>query len=590
MKTYRSHQSATTALILIACWSGSGVFLLPAMAAVPPPPNVAAIPELAQPVVMEAEAITLQLECRGKAMQGTFHPIQATILEATPWGAGPLAQADQAGYRGQPAAAAKAKAAAQAKAAAKQAAAALTVLVTLKPAGNAVLEIDTPAGKAAVNVEETNFTAAKKYLDGAIEVRRVPAATRLTAGPTDNDYPAAARAKDGTVWAVFVAYQRGGEPDMEAAARGEFSTLVPKGNGDQVRLMKFDGRQWSAPLPVTQPQLDVWKPTVTVAGDGKVWVAWSQQSGGNWDIYRRSYDPVKERWSPVEKITAGSGANVNVVSTTDAKGLPWWAWQRRQGKHFQIALAGGAGSITPIAVTQEPANHWTPAIAADSRGAVYVAWDSYQNGNYDVFMQPFSAGKAEPVVPVATSSAFEARPSLAIDAQDRVWIAYEVGGPNWGKDYGLMVPKSAGYPAPGAKDDYGDGTGRTGSGGDGVGIPLYKVRRIAVKCYAEGRLQRPSADLEAACKGMLRPKSFPRLAVAADGRLWLLFRHHPHPDGMRETWAEYAIPYDGKAWGAPRMLANSDFLLDNRPALTPYGSDGVLAVYSSDWRCAAPIT
>ena len=44
-------------------------------------------------------------------------------------------------------------------------------------------------------------------------------------------------------------------------------------------------------------------------------------------------------------------------------------------------------------MTAEAANHWDPAIAADSKGKVYVGWDSYQNGNYDVFMQPFQGGK-----------------------------------------------------------------------------------------------------------------------------------------------------------------------------------------------------
>ena len=32
------------------------------------------------------------------------------------------------------------------------------------------------------------------------------------------------------------------------------------------------------------------------------------------------------------------------------------------------------------------------------------------------------------------------------------------------------------------------------------------------------------------------------------------------------------------------MLADSDSILDNRPALAPCGPDGVMAVYSSDWR------
>ena len=107
---------------------------------------------------------------------------------------------------------------------------------------------------------------------------------------------------------------------MAAAARGDFRTFVPTGNGDQIRLVKFDGKQWSAPLPVTEPLLDLWKPTVTVGGAGRVWVAWSQNVGGNWDIYRRSYDPAQNQWSPIERVTSDPGADINVVSTTDSKG------------------------------------------------------------------------------------------------------------------------------------------------------------------------------------------------------------------------------------------------------------------------------
>ena len=84
--------------------------------------------------------------------------------------------------------------------------------------------------------------------------------------------------------------------------------------------MKFDGQQWSAPMPVTEPLLDLWKPTVTVDGAGKVWVAWSQNVGGNWDIYRRSYDPAQNQWSPIERVTTDPGADINVVSATDSQG------------------------------------------------------------------------------------------------------------------------------------------------------------------------------------------------------------------------------------------------------------------------------
>ena len=146
-----------------------------------------------------------------------------------------------------------------------------------------------------------------------------------------------------------------------------------------------------------------------------------------------------------------------------------------------------------------------------------------------------------------------------------------------------MVPKSAPPADPNAKNGPAGLMRRVA--GDGVGIPLYQNRRVVVKCYADGRLQQPAANPAEEMDNLSpRPKSFARLMTAADGRLWLLFRHHPLPGGMRETWAEYAMSFDGKAWSKPRMLADSDGILDNRPALAPCGPDGVMAVYSSDWR------
>ena len=560
--------------------------------------------DTASPVLVEKDAVTLELFCRGDAAKGTFNPVHARMLEATPWGTDQQSQASLSGYEEKPGGPGNQAKRGKAKPV-------ITVLATLKPEGDAVLEIDTPAGKAAISLQDVDFDKPKSYMDGKIDARRLPSATRIAAAPGDNDYPAAARGRDGAAWVAYVTYQRGGEPDMEAAKKNEFASLVPSGNGDQIRLVKFDGKQWSAAMPVTEPLLDLWKPTVAVDGSGKVWVAWSQNSGDNWDIYRRSYDPAANQWSPVERMTTEPGADINVVSATDAKGNVWWAWQGRREKHFQIFLLGQAQTGAPIAVTANAANHWDPAIAADSKGNVYVAWDSYENGNYDVFLRPFRGAEPQAVIPVATTSDYETRVSLAVDGQDRLWIGYEQGGANWGKDFGRMVPVATGQTSPAQIDAagavYGAGVGRPVNSGDGVGIPLYADRRVMVKCYADGRMQQPAvdpssawelsaifpafgpwrdvpADKSAERNEMSRPKSFARMAVGGDGRVWLFFRHHPLPGGGGEDWAEYVMSYDGQAWSKPRRLANSDNLLDNRPALVPCGADGVLAVYSSDYR------
>src|SRR5262249_4918840 len=80
-----------------------------------------------------------------------------------------------------------------------------------------------------------------------------------------------------------------------------------------------------------------------------------------------------------------------------------------------------------------------------------------------------------------------------------------------------------------------------------------------------------------------RGKSVPRLAVDDGGGVWLLLRHHPLPGAAGEVWNSFALRYDGRRWSTPRQLPASANLLDNRPALVPFGP-GMLTVYSGDNR------
>jgi hypothetical protein len=84
-------------------------------------------------------------------------------------------------------------------------------------------------------------------------------------------------------------------------------------------------------------------------------------------------------------------------------------------------------------------NEWEPAIAADAKGNLAVAWDTYQKGDYDVYVaRRGSDGKFQPPQPVAGSLAFEVRPSIAYDREGQLWIAWEESGDRWGKDFGAL--------------------------------------------------------------------------------------------------------------------------------------------------------
>jgi hypothetical protein len=449
--------------------------------------------------------------------------------------------------------------------------------VRLDAPESATVTVATEPGKFQFKLADLAVGASKRFLDGQVAVEREQGALRLTGPETEDDYPATTRSKDGTTWLAYVAYQPGREILMERVKAGNFEELEPKDNGDQILLRRFDGKVWHPPLDVTGEGLRVWRPAVTVDGKGDVWVTWSQQIDGNWDIFYRRYTPPQDggagKWSDIVRLTDAPGADFHVAAATDAAGTVWLAWQGWRDNNFDILLAApteGHPWKEPRAISRSKANDWTPALAADSRGRVYVAWDSYDKGNYDVMLFTLDKdGKDGMVRAVADSPRFEARPNLVCDKQDRLWIAYEEGDEQWGKDYGDPRPLRHGLPK-------------------NLGFALYINRTVQVKCLADGKLQRPAGDLQAALAGTLqRNKSLPRLAVDTAGGIWLLLRHHampgPQPGGAGEVWNSYALRYQGRQWSPTRRLASSADLLDNRPALTPLG-EGILAVYSGDGR------
>jgi hypothetical protein len=409
------------------------------------------------------------------------------------------------------------------------------------------------------------------FLGGQAEVTPEVGALRLTGPKTEDDYPVLARAPDGTIWLAYNEYTPGPSLIKERVQAGNFELLTPSGNGDQVLLQRFDGKLWHPPIEVTEPGLRIWRPTVAVDKKGVVTVAWTQQAGEDWEIFYRQYTPPgaaggKGTWAEAVRLTKAPGSDFHVVAAADAKGQVWLAWQAWRDNHFQILLANTADG-QPKAISPPRANSWGPAIAADSKGRVYVAYDTYAAGNYDVRLHILDQTGPVPVertMFVADSPRCEARPHVVCDARDRVWIAYEEGDEQWGKDYTNKTPKKVGIAS-------------------NPGYPLYLRRNVRVKCLADGKLQQPADETDRVLDTLDRPRAVPRLSVDAAGGVWLLFRMHPLPGRAGEVWYSYALRYDGKKWGLPQKLGNSSNLLDNRPGLVPFGQ-GILAVFSSDTR------
>jgi hypothetical protein len=440
-------------------------------------------------------------------------------------------------------------------------------------------------------------------LDGAVDIERVAASRPLTTARIEDDYPALAVAPDGTTFAAWIGFTPGLDRDQRAQRlekEPELAQLAKEPGGDQLWLRVQKDGAWSEPLAVTQGHGDLYKCSVTVDGKGNAWVFWSEnaswpkQSLANFEIKARSWS--KGKLSEPVSLSENPGNDVNPVAAMDGNGRVWVAWQGARGNVFRILerhqKTDGTWSAERSVSTQK-GNCWTPAIAATTKGElVAIAWDTYDKGDYDVWMREFSGETPSEARPVANSEKYEARPALTYDRDWRLWISYELSGPTWGKDWGALVRNK--------------------------GIGLYRDRQIGMRVLENGKWFEPAGSFVSALPGAQKrrgPANLPvnrpepevttrrvgqeaeagpvnvynnlgRIVCDEDGRIWLFARsregafHTP----LGSVWIDYAAYYDGKAWVGPIILPHSDNLLYNLPAIAAHPQGGVVIAHSTDHR------
>jgi hypothetical protein len=461
----------------------------------------------------------------------------------------------------------------------------------------------TAQGDFSFRAAEVPYAEGAYKLGGRVYVDRVPAVTRLTDTKEEEDYPSIASGANGEVWLAYIQLHH--SPDYNklrvspAGLPNNFGQYQEPTGGDQVWVRKHSGEKWGESFAVTKPGGDLYRTAVAVDGNGEVWVFWSENSNGNFDIFARAMDSSGPRQQV--QISREPGSDIDPVATTDAKGRVWLAWQGwRNGVAAIYAVhQDGHGFSQPVKVSNSRKNEWNPAIAADNTGRVAVAWDSYRNGNYDVYERTWSANSWGEEIPVAASARYEAYPSIAYDPSGRLWIAYEEGGRGWGKDFGA-------YSASGVALYQGRLTKLLGLEPDGrrvsveaapldsvlVGAPTLRADVTASQIDSDtldpqperARRRQPDGTPESATR--VAKNTLPRVIIDGSGRIWLAFRT-AHPiwwSPLGTVWSENLVSFDGKNWTKPIFLSHTDNLLDNRPALAASASGKLLIVNSSDGR------
>ncbi|MEO7297231.1 MAG: hypothetical protein ABI042_01495, partial [Verrucomicrobiota bacterium] len=468
---------------------------------------------------------------------------------------------------------------------------------------SSVVKVKTAQGDFDFKLADIRYGEFIEKLKGAVDVERVAASRPLTSTRADDDFPSLAVAPDGTAFSIWISFTPGLDRDKRTGRYEkepeDFSFLAKESGGDQLWLRVQKNGDWSEGIAVTDGHGDLYKCSVTPDGKDGAWIFWSENNSwpkqdlANFEIWARHYENGK--LSKPVNLSNNAGNDVSPVATVDSAGRVWVAWQGARDNVFRILERHqkSDGSWTAEQkVSPQNINCWTPAIASTKKnGRVAIAWDTYDSGDYDIWVREFSSDKMNEAQPVANSDKYEARPALTYDLDGRLWISYEFSGPTWGKDWGALV-----------RDE---------------GIGLYRDRQIGLGVLENGKWFDPAGSFTDALPGAKKrrgPANLPvnrpepevtsrkagqeaeataaaynnlgRIACDRDGRIWLFSRsregtfHSP----LGSVWINYATYYDGKKWIGPIILPHSDNLLYNTPSVAAHPQGGLLVAHSTDHR------
>lgn len=388
------------------------------------------------------------------------------------------------------------------------------ITVTFRAPAGAEFRVKVPRGEFSFRPMDVPPAGGIFPLAATVEIYRVPNVEQVTTEQYEDDYPSIA-ADGNSIWTAWQGYRDGGEH-------------------------VFVRERGGAPVQLTEKPADAFM-TAVAARNGRVTVAWAERENGGWAIRARAVE--NGRPAAVETPVPANGNNLFHRMTADSAGnlhLVYQSWrQGRSDIYLRSRVNGRWGSEILVSDPRREAraNDWNPAVAADRKGTVWVAWDGYAGGSYNIYLRAVRGGKPAELQQATKSTRFHAHASLAVDAQDRIWLAYDEAPENWGKDIGFLL-----------------------KGGSG----LYEARTIKVAVFSTGQWMTPLRQPgDMAPYGFRRYFHTPRLAADASGRMWLLAR--PRTSARLPTslwaaggkWEVVASYYDGDRWSDLMMVPES---------------------------------
>ena len=193
--------------------------------------------------------------------------------------------------------------------------------------------------------------------------------TRLTEDSGHDHSPSIMQAEDGAIWIVWYSDRT---VDNELYYKISF-------NG---------GATWTNDTRLTNsPSSEDMKPSVMQTSDGTIWVVWSSNRLGAYNVYYKTSDDDGLSWSNDTRLTAEIDEDPSVMQTSDD--TIWVVWSSNRGGnidlYYKISSDGGATWTNDTRLTDHLGSDVAPSVMQVSDGTIWVVWSSNRDGPLNVY-------------------------------------------------------------------------------------------------------------------------------------------------------------------------------------------------------------
>ncbi len=191
------------------------------------------------------------------------------------------------------------------------------------------------------------------------------------------------------------------------------------------------GLHWSPDTRLTENSSYDTNPSIIQACDGAIWVVWSSDRTGNYELFCKTSPDNGAEWSDDTPLTTDPNRDTSPSIMQARDGLIWVVWQSNRAGNYELFYKtfNGTAWSSDMQLTTDPDLDRYPSIIQACDGAIWVVWSSDRAGNHELFYKTFNGTAWSSDMQLTEDLNIDLGPSIARARDGSIWVVWQSDRP-----------------------------------------------------------------------------------------------------------------------------------------------------------------